>query len=74
MGVATPSTAAKTTTSAVDTAEPTEPAAVAPGGAGGSLRGGGTAQEHRSLYCPSITYIYRMSKCPGRIYKSITQC
>jgi hypothetical protein len=74
LGMATPSTA--TTTAAADimatTAEPTESAAAAAGGSGG-LRGG-TAQEHRSLYCPYTTYIFCMSKCRSRLYKSITQC
>jgi hypothetical protein len=70
LGTATPSAAATTMTTAADmtTAETTEPAAVV-----GGLRGG-TAQEHRSLYCSPTTYIYCMSKCRSRIYKSIAQC
>jgi hypothetical protein len=78
LGMATPSTATTTTTTtsaaadmamATTVAEPT--AAVANGG----LRGG-TAQEHRSLYgnCPYTTYIFCMSKCRSRLYKSIIQC
>jgi hypothetical protein len=68
LGMATPTSAAAADIMA-PVAEPTEPAAAVVGG----LRGG-TAQEHRSLYCPPTTYIYCMSKCRSRIYKSITQC
>jgi hypothetical protein len=71
LGMATPTLAAEDIMAPAAAEETTtEPAAVVPSS---GLRGG-TAQEHRSLYCSPTTYIYCMSKCRSRIYKSIIQC
>jgi hypothetical protein len=69
-GMATPTLAAEDIMAPAAAETTTEPAAVVPQS---GLRGG-AAQEHRSLYCSPTTYIYCMSKCRSRIYKSIIQC